>query len=113
MISKCANPNCSAAFRYFREGELFLFDKNYSSEPRVNIEGVAKGRMPHRLENFWLCANCASSLVVRMIQGKAEVVPRGVSTTHATNMRAGVDSLIGIPGSAERKDTRVVIQTEK
>jgi len=26
MLSKCANPPCSASFRYFRQGKLFRVD---------------------------------------------------------------------------------------
>jgi len=72
VVSNCANPNCCRPFLYLREGTLFLFETNYNSR---DITLVRKG--PRRLESFWLCANCSSSLVVRMIRGKAEIVPRG------------------------------------
>ncbi len=77
MVSKCANPNCRTPFLHFGEGALFLLEANYNSEPSMGIEDMSVvRRQPHRLENFWLCDNCASKFIVRVIRGKAEVVPR-------------------------------------
>jgi len=57
MLSKCANPPCSASFRYFRQGKLF----------RVEIEPsgmVQPAKAPGRSEFFWLCDDCASHLTL-------------------------------------------------
>ena len=107
MIFKCANPNCCKPFLHLREGALFLFEKNYSSESPVDTEGmgIRHHKEPRRLENFWLCADCSSRLVVRMIHGKAEVVAQGGRANPSLNMHAGaVDSLV-------QEDSRVVVQT--
>lgn len=77
MVAKCANPNCCTPFLYLREGALFLFETNYNSEHPIESEGISIAcKRSRRLENFWLCGDCSSSLVVRMIRGKVEVVPR-------------------------------------
>jgi len=95
MVSKCANPNCSASFRYLREGALLFFESNYDCEPSFGIEGTGTVRKgPRRLENFWLCADCSSRLVFRIVRGKVVVVPRGDAANPALNTQAGgVDSL--------------------
>jgi hypothetical protein len=97
MVSKCANPNCRTPFRYFRGGALFFFETNYSSEPPVGIEGLdIVHNQPHRLEHFWLCDNCSSNLVLRMVRGKVEVVPRRDAANRVVNMPAKeMNSLIG------------------
>ena len=77
MVSKCANPNCSTPFLYLGKGTLFFFEISPDSEPPVATESLRTLRKgPHRIETFWLCRNCSSRLVVRMIRGKVEVVSR-------------------------------------
>lgn len=58
MVSKCANPSCETAFRYFRGGKLFLIDRQSASS------SDAKGTTGSRREYFWLCEACASALTV-------------------------------------------------
>jgi hypothetical protein len=74
MLSKCANPACSARFLYLHEGKVFKFaisrDPPDSCSPRV--------------EYFWLCASCAQSLTVVFHQGTVNVVPRGSESTRAS-----------------------------
>ncbi len=88
MVSKCANPNCCKPFLHFRESALFLFETNHNSEPTDNEDSSRMRKGPRALEIFWLCATCSSSLVVRIIRGKVEVVPRDSSSNPATNMHA-------------------------
>ena len=89
MVSKCANPNCCRPFRYLREGALFPFETNYNFEPPVGIEEIGIGRKgPRRIESFWLCPHCSSSLVVRIVRGKVQVVPREDAANPAMNMHA-------------------------
>ena len=77
MVSKCANSNCLIPFLHLGKGTLFFFQ--VSSDPETlgrdgSMNSVRKG--PHRLETFWLCEHCALSLMVRMVRGRAEIVPR-------------------------------------
>lgn len=74
MVSKCANPNCSAPFLYLREGKLFRWD-GVAAERPSNV--VPLSRKPnHKTEFFWLCGNCASHMTVVFRQGSGfRVVP--------------------------------------
>ena len=60
MVSKCANPNCSAEFMYFGDGKLFEFDSASSRASR---------------DFHWLCNECAKSLKLqRREDGEIELV---------------------------------------
>jgi len=62
MVSKCANPVCSASFRYFREGRLFEIEVT----AHHGVGPANSQRKPHRkVEYFWLCSNCATKLTVK------------------------------------------------
>jgi hypothetical protein len=56
MVTKCANPSCSASFQYLRGGKLFLLDL-----PRLSSQPGRNGRTA---EYFWLCDRCCSELTV-------------------------------------------------
>ncbi len=66
MLSKCANPACSARFLYLHEGRIFNIevDAGMTTDPELRICG-----RPRRLEHYWLCANCAQLLTVRCEHG--------------------------------------------
>jgi len=73
VLSKCANPNCITRFLYLGKGTLFLFERSSDPEPSADGEASTTIRQQmHRLETF-----CSSRLVVRMIRGTVEVIPRG------------------------------------
>jgi len=57
MISKCANPQCSAPFRYLRDGKLFRVDHD-ADKPW------------HRMEHFWLCGRCAATMTLVAERGE-------------------------------------------
>jgi hypothetical protein len=65
MISKCANPACSACFRYLHEGRLFRFEREAGAdtEPLLGFDPT-----PHKhsagVEFFWLCENCSATLTL-------------------------------------------------
>ena len=68
MIAKCANPSCVASFRYLHEGKVFMVE--------VGTPGDAtKAKLPHRIEHFWLCSQCAQSLTLVMHEGKVSTRP--------------------------------------
>ncbi len=55
MLAKCANPSCSAPFRYLEEGRLF------------RLEGdPLKSRGAEKREYFWLCGACSESMTLRL-----------------------------------------------
>ncbi len=68
MLSKCANPLCSAPFRYLHEGRIF------------NIEVAAwcedpSGDPSPKIEHFWLCGRCARTLKVIWKDGRVTTRP--------------------------------------
>jgi hypothetical protein len=79
MLSKCANPGCSEAFRYFGQGRVF----------EVHFEDAElcekAGRVPFALElkkqdksveHFWLCAKCSDKLTVALDrQNNVSILP--------------------------------------
>ncbi len=77
MLSKCANPACSTPFRYLNQGKLF------------SIESATSSSRTHRpFECYWLCENCAQTLVIVMDQGIVTTRPRPRDLTR----RRGPDS---------------------
>ena len=83
MVSKCANPVCSASFRYFREGRLFEIEVTAGQ----NAGPASSQRKPHRkVEYFWLCPTCAKELTVRAdeLDGAITVPLVGTAVRHAT-----------------------------
>jgi hypothetical protein len=58
MVSKCANPNCFATFRYLHEGKVVVVD-----ERAADGDGVFRAA-PHRARCFWLCSQCSRTLAV-------------------------------------------------
>ena len=53
MVSQCANPRCSAPFRYLHQGKVFLVEHR-------NKNGNGNGsRTASSVEYFYLCSDCA------------------------------------------------------
>ena len=73
MLSKCANPNCSASFRYLHEGKLFRVGRATNGNGGSNGSGK---KVPQQLEYFWLCDSCASLMTLaRGKDGHIKTVP--------------------------------------
>jgi hypothetical protein len=65
MVSKCANPDCSASFRYFHEGKLFRVETSTGLERRRAMgQDSSPGKPIRRLEFFWLCEDCAAKMTL-------------------------------------------------
>ena len=64
MIDKCANPGCSAVFRSFGEGRVFVMEVegDYGSGGKV--------RPPQR-QYSWLCNSCCQTMTVVAEKGQA------------------------------------------
>jgi len=56
MVAKCSNPSCSASFRYLKEGRLF----------RLETDPTLRSSQPNRVEYFWLCHCCSSTMTLRL-----------------------------------------------
>lgn len=72
MISKCANPACSAHFLYLHEGRVFRVMRAVDGEPgsQVGAESTAK----KQTEFFWLCDRCCATLTIRYRKGSGVTV---------------------------------------
>ncbi len=58
MVSQCANPRCSAPFRYLRQGKVFLVEHR-----NKNSNGNGR-RTAGKVEYFYLCSDCAARLTL-------------------------------------------------
>lgn len=67
MLSKCANPECSAHFHYYGQGKLFeVFFEDAElcrKAGRVDVPAMMK-KHPQGVERFWLCTQCSETLTV-------------------------------------------------
>jgi hypothetical protein len=85
MVSKCANPACSATLHYLREGKV------------IRLGGNGRNGNGHD-EHFWLCGPCSQLLdlawdetnglriVKKPIRGE---MPAAESQPQSRNFRAG------------------------
>jgi hypothetical protein len=65
MLSKCANPACSTAFRYMREGKLFEIDNKSGQEfSSAGDSNAGQRKAIRKVEFFWLCGQCSAELTV-------------------------------------------------
>jgi hypothetical protein len=74
MIAKCANPACAVPFQYLREGKLFRME--FGSErnpPGPQLAGTPKP--VRKVEHFWLCGPCSTTLTLVMKGDKVETAP--------------------------------------
>jgi len=69
MVSKCANPSCSATFRYLREGKIFHIAH------RPGAAEIASNRRASTHERFWLCGECARKMTLISHAAGILVVP--------------------------------------
>jgi hypothetical protein len=79
MVSKCANPPCSAPFRYLHEGKLFRIEHPFTknSEGTISATDTAHRKPPVRIEFFWLCPDCSQNMTLTF-DPSAGIVPQPV-----------------------------------
>jgi hypothetical protein len=68
MLSKCANPSCSAPFRYLHEGRIF----SMIAGP-WRVHAVWDHALEHAVERYWLCDSCAQTMTVCRVNDHAVV----------------------------------------
>jgi hypothetical protein len=66
MLSKCANPKCSAPFHYLHDGRLFEVQVTpQKMEVTATQTGDAEPKKrPQKLERFWLCSKCSTTMTL-------------------------------------------------
>ena len=65
MVAKCANPACSATYRYLHEGKLFVFQPKPDAPllgPPTDPDYMGRSQTP---QYFWLCSSCCSVMTVQ------------------------------------------------
>ena len=70
MVSKCANPACSAPFLYLHDGRIF-----------ANRAATAAGTAV--IERYWLCGTCAQSMTLVLHNGDVTLQPLPGARTSA------------------------------
>ena len=78
MISKCANPDCSVAYR-FRTGRLFHL--RHKGNVPANI---------HPVRHFWLCSSCSKSFKIKEQDSHFRVMSADKSPPTSKKMSAHV-----------------------
>jgi hypothetical protein len=70
MISKCANPACSAHFLYLHQGKLFRFERE-TQHPDEILLGFdpAVLKQSNAVDYFWLCQKCSETMTLIHCRG--------------------------------------------
>lgn len=79
MLSKCANPNCAASFRYLHDGKLFRME----TPPLLAAASEHARKPPQRIEFFWLCQTCSEHMTL-VYNAKLGVTTRLLSSFRAS-----------------------------
>lgn len=69
MLTKCANPACSAQFKYLHQGKLFHLT------PIPELQARHDRSLEFLYERFWLCDSCCKKMTVVWGGTAAKVVP--------------------------------------
>jgi len=70
MISKCANPACSARFLYLHEGKLFRFEREAQNHDEVLLGfDPAVLKRENNVDFFWLCGRCSATMTLVHCRG--------------------------------------------
>ena len=74
MLSKCANPGCSAPFLYLHHGQLFRVEVERAAEGGPSFGADPELKRPSRgTEYFWLCDDCAPLMTLRFKRGSGVI----------------------------------------
>ena len=72
MLSKCANPACSASFRYLHQGRIFTLRPGPAATGAPTVwDHVAE----RPVERYWLCDACAQTMTVCRVSERVVVRP--------------------------------------
>ena len=84
MLSKCANPECTAPFHYLRDGKLFQIVTSAVTPHSEGPQLLDSSKPLHRVEFFWLCGPCSSTMTLAFQRGKGVItVPLRPPAAHS------------------------------
>ena len=64
MLSKCANPQCSARMKYMHDGSLYVVPKPTKDRYWTGVGGEFSAPRGKQIECFWLCDGCSRQLTI-------------------------------------------------
>ena len=74
MLHKCVNPACAVRFRNLGCGKLYQIESEYLEAPAPGPSPSGRRvRTVRRVERYWLCDECASSLTLTFDQSRGVV----------------------------------------
>jgi hypothetical protein len=85
MISKCANPACSAHFLYLHEGRVFriMRDSRDQRDAQLGVDPTLK-KHP-QVEFFWLCKVCSLTMTISYRNGSGVIVQPRLAALRAAS----------------------------
>ena len=76
MLSKCANPACSAKFQYLHLGKLFAIEYRNCSAKYTDAGSSELAQKRECLRYFWLCSACCQSFTLQVSRaGRVRIAP--------------------------------------
>jgi hypothetical protein len=74
MLHKCVNPACAVRFRNLGRGKLYQIESEYLEAPAPGPSPSGRRvRTLRKVERYWLCDQCASSLTLTFDQSSGVV----------------------------------------
>jgi len=92
MLSKCANPACSAKLLYLGDGKIFRVEREMASRNAAQrkvaatehaFEIVAGRGVEGRREYFWLCSGCSQQMTLAFRDRSVVILPLVVKANAA------------------------------
>ncbi len=82
MLSKCANPDCTARMKYLHEGRLFIVQAHESAKYWSNDSGSFSAPSGNQVEYYWLCDGCSDQMTLTS-NGTLQYVSATSKSDHA------------------------------
>jgi len=64
VLSKCANPKCSARMKYMNDGSVYVVPKASMGKYWTGDEGEFSAPPGKQIECFWLCNVCSRQMTI-------------------------------------------------
>ena len=82
VLNKCANPVCSAQFRYLHQGKLFEVEVQYAES--LTSGQTKPGNGKGHAERCWLCDECAAHITLRFDARRGVVMVSSLTGSEET-----------------------------